>query len=366
MVSKTISNIMRVAGTIIAILLLLILTANKVGLGKTNDPATEITVENSAADGTPYQPPSEDNSALSASSARPADTDKDTETAGDIASGSITSDNNADASGNNVLNAAHTALSSEARDDGTTAAQPGDETGEQPEEQPTTANVVNSYEGVKIAYITIDDGPTRAITPGMLDILAQEGVKATFFVLPHSGVDDIYKRIIDEGHEIGNHSYSHVYSRLYSSGDLETFREDVLKARDYILDNFGYLTTTFRFPGGMMGRSSAIVAPRCEILDELGYRYFDWNSDTGDANRNPDKSATGLTNNVLRNTNGRERLIIIMHDTSDKRTTLEALPRIIAGLREQGYVFDILRNYDDPHPGAASAAAPAATPTSLS
>ena len=233
----------------------------------------------------------------------------------------------------------------------------------QPEETPggqhaatsagTTVNAGDPGEQ-RIAYITIDDGPSRAITPGMLDILAQEGIKATFFVLPHGGMDDIYRRIIDEGHEIGNHSYSHVYSRLYNSDDLETFREDVLRARDYILDNFGYETTTFRFPGGMMGRNSEIVAPRRVILEEIGYRYFDWNSDTGDAGRSADKSAAALTNNVLRNTLGRERLIVIMHDTADKATTLEALPMIIAGLREQGYVFDVLRNYDTPNPSVAT------------
>ena len=108
-----------------------------------------------------------------------------------------------------------------------------------------------------------------------------------------------------------------------------------------------------------MGRNSSVVAPRRQILEEIGYRYFDWNIDTGDANsRQTDKSASALTDNVLKNTLGRDRIIVLMHDTSDKRTTLEALPLIIAGLREQGYVFDILRNYEMPNQSTA-------TPTSL-
>lgn len=198
----------------------------------------------------------------------------------------------------------------------------------------------------KVAYITIDDGPSRAITPGILDILKQEGIKATFFVLPHSDVDDIYMRIIDEGHELGNHSYSHVYKKLYDSKDIELFREDVLLARAFIMDNFGYLTTAFRFPGGAMSRSSSIITPRREILTELGYRDFDWNVELGDANsKQADKSAEALTRNVLDNTRNREQLIVLMHDTSNKTTTLEALPFIIEGLREQGYAFDILQNY---------------------
>ena len=213
-------------------------------------------------------------------------------------------------------------------------------------------------DGTRIAYITIDDGPSRNITPEILDILAQEGIKATFFVLPHDGVRDIYQRILDEGHEIGNHSYSHVYARLYNANDLDAFREDVITARSFIWENFGYLTTTFRFPGGMMGRNASIVDPRRAILEEMGYRYFDWNIDTGDANsRQADRSAAALTNNVLNNTNGRERIVVLMHDTSDKATTLEALPMIIAGLREQGYVFDVLRNYDDPNPSTPRPAA---------
>ena len=293
-----------------------------------------------------------------------------------------------DPSGEAVLGASYATPSGVPADDYQDSADPTDnynggnenedadgQTGEEPdeqeeEEQPgqpeqpyslTNANGGNKFD-LRIAYITIDDGPSRNITPGILDVLAQEGIKATFFVLPHDGVRDLYQRILDEGHEIGNHSYTHVYSKLYNSGDLETFREDVLRARDYIFDNFGYMTTTFRFPGGMMGRSSSIVAPRREILEEIGYRYFDWNIDTGDANsRQTDKSAAALTNNVLRNTLGRDRIIVLMHDTGDKRTTLEALPLIISGLREQGYVFDILRNYEIPDPVTAATA----TQTSL-
>jgi len=198
----------------------------------------------------------------------------------------------------------------------------------------------------KIAYITIDDGPSREVTPGMLDVLQQEGIKATFFVLPHSGVDDIYQRIIDEGHEIGNHTYTHVYSRLYDSDDIVAFEEDVLIAQSFMKEHFGYLTTTFRFPGGAMGRSSKIIDPRREILAELGYRDFDWHVDSGDAHPNQkDKSAEALTLRVLDNTRGRNQLIVLMHDAKGKSTTLEALPLIIKGLREQGYSFDILRNY---------------------
>jgi peptidoglycan/xylan/chitin deacetylase (PgdA/CDA1 family) len=197
-----------------------------------------------------------------------------------------------------------------------------------------------------VAYITIDDGPSREVTPGILDLLQQEGIKATFFVLPHDGMRDLYRRIIDEGHEIGNHSYTHVYSKLYNSKDIDAFKDDVQLAQGFILDNFGYSTTSFRFPGGAMGRKSSIIEPRREFIEELGYRDFDWNVETGDSNpKKTDKSPEALAQRVLDNTRNREQLIVLMHDTKSKLTTLEALPLIIAGLREQGYSFDILQNY---------------------
>jgi peptidoglycan/xylan/chitin deacetylase (PgdA/CDA1 family) len=212
-------------------------------------------------------------------------------------------------------------------------AQPYDGT---PSERP--AEAMGAPRPGKVAYITIDDGPSRAITPGILDVLKAEGIKATFFVLAHRNVDDIYQRIIDEGHEIGNHTFTHNRQTVYDAYDLNAFRQEVLSAQAFIYDNFGYTMTTFRFPGGAMGRSASIIEPRRED--------FDWHVDSGDAHpRQTDRSAATLTNNVLLNTRGREQLIVLFHDTSSKGTTLEALPRVIAGLREQGYTFDIMRNY---------------------
>jgi len=201
----------------------------------------------------------------------------------------------------------------------------------------------------KIAYITIDDGPSRSITPGILDLLAKEGIKATFFILPQPsmrGLDNLFMRIIDEGHEMGNHSFTHRYGLLYDKDDTEPFKNEVIAAHEYILDKYGYTMKTFRFPGGMMGRKAEITDPRKAILDELGYKYYDWNIDSGDTNRSAaDRETTAIINKVLDNTRDRERLIILLHDSWDKQSTLEALPEIISGLRKQGYSFDILKNY---------------------
>ena len=196
-----------------------------------------------------------------------------------------------------------------------------------------------------VVYLTFDDGPMRSITPVILDILENEGAPATFFVLPHNDVDDLYRRIIDEGHEIGNHTSSHRYDRLYE-GNASAFKEDVLNARRFIYDNFEYSTTSFRFPGGSTGTEailkSGVRQARINVLNELGYTYYDWNIDTDDWRR--DSTAESIVKHVLDSTNGREQIIILMHD--NYQVTVDALPMLIEGLREQGYIFDILRNHN--------------------
>lgn len=198
----------------------------------------------------------------------------------------------------------------------------------------------------KIAYITLDDGPSRSTTQKNLDTLKKYGVKATFFVLPRNGLDDLYKRIVKEGHAIGNHSYSHDYNYLYSSTD--NFKKDIIKAGKFIFDKTGCTSTVFRFPGGAMGRSKAVISARTEILAGLGYDYFDWDVSTADTDPNlktygDEKHIVNiLTNNILNNTRERKKLIILMHDTSIYSS--KALPGIIEGLQKQGYTFGMLTN----------------------
>lgn len=201
----------------------------------------------------------------------------------------------------------------------------------------------------KIAYITIDDGPSRNTTTNILDTLNKYGIKATFFVLPKDKMNDIYKRIIDEGHVIGNHSYSHDYGYLFSSTD--GFKTDVIKAKDFIHNRLNYKSTVFRFPGGTMGRSSGAIKERADILAKIGYTYFDWDVSTADTAPNLSKYGDEeyivnmLANNVINNTKDRKKLVILMHDSADKTYTAKALPKIIEGLKAKGYEFDVLTNY---------------------
>lgn len=232
---------------------------------------------------------------------------------------------------------------------GTPSASPSVSPSATPPAAPTETPVPKSpASGDKIAYLTFDDGPSKSITNRNLDTLKRYGIKATFFVLPHDGMDDIYKRILDEGHAIGNHSYSHDTGMFKNPVN---FRTDVLKARDYIFKKFNYTTTVFRYPGGAMGRDKTKLEASVNVLSELGYTYFDWNASTNDTDTNlksygDEKYIVNLlTTNVTNHTSGKKKLVVLMHDSAGKTYTAKALPGIIEGLKKQGYAFDVLTNY---------------------
>ena len=154
-----------------------------------------------------------------------------------------------------------------------------------PNAQEQITNIYYSEE--KVAYLTFDDGPSKNITPQVLDILKQENVPATFFVLG-SRVElypDLLKREYDEGHYIANHGYSHKYSQIYTSKD--TVFEEYVKCENAIrnaLNNQAYNSYLFRFPGGSSGgRYAGVKAEAKELLRNDGVNYTNWNCLTGDA-----------------------------------------------------------------------------------
>lgn len=177
-------------------------------------------------------------------------------------------------------------------------------------------------------YLTFDDGPS-ANTDEILDILAEYNVKATFFVVgkedAHS--QEMLRRIVDEGHTLGMHSYSHKYAELYASE--EAFTEDLEKLRSYLYDVTGVESKLYRFPGGSSNTVSSVdMSVLAEVLEEQGITYFDWNIATGDA-ASRILDADTLAENATAELAGYTTAVILMHDSADKTTTVEALPRII-------------------------------------
>lgn len=199
------------------------------------------------------------------------------------------------------------------------------------------ATVASDITDEKVAYITIDDGPSDN-TAQILDILKEYDVHATFFVVGNESEEmlPLYKRMFDEGHTIGIHSYSHEYGNIYSSA--EAFRADVLKIRNVIKRETGYNPWLYRFPGGSGNARIKKLDDLVDVLDELDMRYCDWNQYAGDA-VNPPLSSDKILSNSLNGVDKQESVILLMHDTANKDTTVQALPDIIAGLRARGFVL---------------------------
>lgn len=208
-------------------------------------------------------------------------------------------------------------------------------------------NVDNIYKSdTKRAFLTFDDGPSE-VTNQILDTLKQEKVKATFFVLGSNvkALPNVVKRIYDEGHYIANHGYSHVYSKIYASPQtvLDEFNQcnDAVKEAIQVPE---YNSHLFRFPGGLAGGKYATIKNEAnELLKQNEVMHVDWNSLTGDAETN-NLSIEFELQRLRETSKGKNSLIILMHDAQAKKTTADALPNIIAYLKEQGYKFESFYN----------------------
>ena len=193
----------------------------------------------------------------------------------------------------------------------------------------------------KIAYLTFDDGPTTSVTPKILDILKEENIKASFFVIGKN-VDshpEIVKRAYEEGHYIANHGYSHNNSILYKSS--ESFISEVKKTDLAIGKAIGiedYCSHIFRFPNGFMAplyksqKEKAVL-----LLLEMNYTYIDWNCLNKDSERK--YTNTQLLNNLKQSCENKNTLVVLMHDTKDVNNSSLVLKESIDYLRREGYEF---------------------------
>ena len=192
-----------------------------------------------------------------------------------------------------------------------------------------------------VIYLTFDDGPTADSTPQVLDILEQNNVKATFFVIHYSEQNEhLIKREKEQGHTIALHGYSHTYSVVYQSADscLENFR----KIGEQVYQTTGINSKIIRFPGGL---SNTVSRKYCEgVMTELsqraideGYRIFDWNVDSDDAGRA--KTSDDIYNNVTSKLKPGRNNVVLMHDFAGNHKTIDALQGIINFGKENGYVF---------------------------
>ena len=200
-------------------------------------------------------------------------------------------------------------------------------------EEPAKINPVKSS-GKKV-YLTFDDGPSSN-TDQILDILKDYDVKATFFVVGKTDERSVkaYQRIVEEGHTLAMHSYSHKYDEIYES--KEAFARDLNSLQEYLYEITGVWPRIYRFPGGSSNTVSKVdMQELIEYLTDIGITYFDWNVASGDAVSRTLPAET-IVNNCLSGIEKQKESVILMHDASNKETTIEALPQIIEAIQEQG------------------------------
>ncbi len=205
-------------------------------------------------------------------------------------------------------------------------------------------DVFEKEEG-KVVYYTFDDGPSKN-TIAILDTLKEKGVKATFFVTgqesPGVDSDAILKRIVDEGHSIGMHTYSHEYGDIYAS--VENYLADFHKIREKIFTATGVEPKIFRFPGGSVKNSFASPSVQKAIRIEMrrrGYIYYDWNLVSGDDKSYMTDTDT-LIRNIVKGAKDKDKVIILCHDDTMRVSTAEAVGPVIDQLTAQGYRFEKL------------------------
>lgn len=183
-------------------------------------------------------------------------------------------------------------------------------------------------EGIRKVYLTFDDGPSSN-TGRILDILAEYDVKATFFVVgkEEEKYQALYNRIVEEGHTLAMHSYSHKYNEIYQS--VDSFAADLSQLQEFLYDTTGVWCRYYRFPGGSSNTVSSVdMHDLIAYLDEQDMSYFDWNISSGDA------ASTYISpEDIIRNCTGNIRdfdeAMILMHDAANKDSTVEALPALI-------------------------------------
>ena len=191
-------------------------------------------------------------------------------------------------------------------------------------------------------YLTFDDGPSVSVTTRVLDILAANNVKATFFLVNYDTPEKeaLVRRMAAEGHSIGIHGYSHDYKAIYASE--EAFMNNIYSMRDKIAATTGVAPDIMRFPGGSSNKVSSfnpgIMTRLCERVRNEGFTYYDWNVSSSDA-QSGGASAAVILRSVQKGLMPGKENIVLMHDSSAKGTTADALQGIIDYCNNNGYTM---------------------------
>lgn len=198
------------------------------------------------------------------------------------------------------------------------------------------------------AYLTFDDGPT-ANTALILDALKAAKVQASFFVNGRPEGAALCRRIVKEGHRLGNHTWSHDYAKIYAS--VTAFVDDTEKLEAWMAAQGLAPTKSYRFPGGAKNEIAARLAGPdltgkiSAALADRGYRFFEWNVAVGDGESGPDNvqlSSKEIRKAVASQVRNKRIAVILLHDGPGHGTTAKAVPGIIADLKKAGFTLEAL------------------------
>ena len=198
------------------------------------------------------------------------------------------------------------------------------------------SSIQEEEDNCRKVYLTFDDGPSKQ-TERVLNILKKKKVKATFFAIGREDEfsQNIYRRIVKEGHTLGMHSYSHIFKEIY--GSLDGFKKDFHRISDYLEKVTGARPVFYRFPGGSSNTVNELpVEQYTNFLKEQGVEYVDWNV----------IAANGITENVTKKDMVRSVMegvakydtsIVLLYDSADKKMTADSLSAMIDSLQAAGY-----------------------------
>lgn len=190
----------------------------------------------------------------------------------------------------------------------------------------------------KTVYLTFDDGPC-AYTEKLLDVLKKYDAKATFFIVGNKTRTDLIKRAYEEGHSIGVHSYTHDYKTVYKNE--QSFFDDFLKTEEVIKEQTGSYTYIFRFPGGsgntVSRRNKGLMTRLTKIMEDMGYRYFDWNVTAGDAS-GESYTAENIKNRIVSGMRSHpDYAVVLQHDIHP--ISVRAVESVLIWGQKNGYTF---------------------------
>ncbi len=185
-------------------------------------------------------------------------------------------------------------------------------------------------ENEKKIYLTFDEGYENGYTDDILDILKEKDVKAVFFVTLSYAKSNpkLIRRMIDEGHIVGNHSSKHF---SYPEKDLQTVYEDFKDLHNYIVENFSYEMKLFRFPMGEYSERTLA------LVQELGYESLFWSYAYMDWEPEDQPTKEEAFNKIT--SNAHPGALYLLHAVS--KTNTEVLGSVIDKFRADGYSVEL-------------------------